>query len=151
MVLTPLTTLRPGTGTSCRTEPADAAGSTMSCVISDVSEAAADSVGVCVTILLASIRSTVAVELTELIKTTGVIAGWGTVNGSTVSRGELEFVGSFAASWEAAGPSGVSVQFPKRGRQDSQSASYQQEWGERHKQKYSGKRKYWLNSAQLLP
>lgn len=95
----------------------------MSCLISDVSEAAADSVGVCVTILLASTRSTVAVELTELIKTTGVIAGWGTVNGSTVSGGEFEFVGSFAAPWEAAGPSGVSVQFPKRGRQDSQSAS----------------------------
>lgn len=122
MVLTPLTTLRSGTGTSCSTEPGDAAGLTMSCVISDVSEAASDSVGVCVTILLASTRSTVAVELTELIKTTGVIAGWGTVNGSTVSAGEFEFVGSFAAPWEAAGPSGVSVQFPKRGRQDSQSA-----------------------------
>lgn len=122
MVLTPLTTLRSGAGTSCSTEPGDAAGLTMSCVISDVSEAAADSVGVCVTILLASTRSTVAAELTELIKTTGVIAGWGTVNGSTVSGGDFEFVRSFAAPWEAAGPSGVSVQFPKRGRQDSQSA-----------------------------
>lgn len=100
-------------GTPWSVDPADVAGLMTSCVISDVSEAAVDDAGGWVTILLASITSTVAAELTVPTNTIGAIAGWGTVTGRADSGDEFE-VDSLAASWELAGSCGLPVLFPMR-------------------------------------
>lgn len=94
-------------------DPADVARLTTSCVISDVSEAADDDAGGWVTILLASITSTVAAELTVPTNTIGAIAGWATDTGRADSGDEFE-VDSLAESWEAAGSCGLPVLFPMR-------------------------------------